>query len=228
MGFIYSMEKYIINSFFYKKRNDINYIFEYIKQKYDTVLEINDIKMILKNYIKLQIIDIINNNYYLTTEGNVILMQCKNYYSRIITEFFIKYFKLNKKKYCLKEVRIEQQKLRGYLINNRSNICVICDKKLPLCLLETAHLKPRYLLSYAEKIDINVAEFMCRYCHNLYDNGFLGISNGLLCVSPIININEFDLDYIRNKNIICYNERNKKYFDYHYKNIYNKNIINLP
>jgi len=220
------MEKYIITSFLYKKNNDINYIFEYIKQRYNSKVEINNIKIILKKYIKLQIISVINVNYTLTVEGNIILMQYEKYYARIIREFFIKHFRLNKRKYCLKEIRIEQKNLRNYLLHNKINACIICDKNLPSCLLETAHLKPRYLLTYTEKMDINVAEFMCRYCHNLYDNGILGVCNGLLCVSPLISENKYDLDYSTNKKILCYNERNEKYFNYHYINIFNKNTYN--
>lgn len=42
---------------------------------------------------------------------------------------------------------------------------------------------------------------MCRYCHNLYDNGFLSIYNGLLQVSTLIN--QYDLCYKKiNQSII--------------------------
>jgi len=34
---------------------------------------------------------------------------------------------------------------------------------------------------------------MCRYCHNLYDNGFLAVYKGLLQVSTFIN--QYDLHY---------------------------------
>jgi hypothetical protein len=33
---------------------------------------------------------------------------------------------------------MEQKQLRQYLITNKQPICIFCDKKLPLCLLETA------------------------------------------------------------------------------------------
>ena len=67
---------------------------------------------------------------------------------------------------------------------------------MPLCLLETAHLKPRYLLNNNEKNDNNVVEFMCRFCHKLYDDGYLGISIlGLLCVSSDITKINYDLEY---------------------------------
>ena len=223
------MEKYIINSFFYKNSNTINDIFEYIKTKYyNNTVEINNIKNNIKNivnlYIKWKILFIDKNNkYYLTEEGNKILNQQITYSSRIIVQFLKKYKKYNKQdkiKYSLKEVREEQQKLRKYLINNKQQLCIICDKRLPLDLLETAHLKPRYLLNYIEKNDNNVVEFMCRYCHKLYDDGHLGIYNGLLCVSQSLTKNSYDLEYNENKEIIYYNTKNNKYFDYHCKNIY--------
>ena len=218
------MEKYIINSFFYKKSNTINDIFEYIKTKYEnnsTINNINNIKNIVNFYLKWKIIFVDENNkYYLTEEGNQILNQHISYSSRTIVIFFKKYKKQDKIKYSLKEVREEQQKLRKYLINNKQQLCIICDKRLPLDLLETAHLKPRYLLNCIEKNDNNVAEFMCRFCHKLYDDGCLGIYNGLLCVSQSLTNNNYDLEYNENKQIIYYNTKNNKYFDYHYKYIY--------
>lgn len=219
------MDKYIINSFFYKKTNTINDIFQYIKIKYDNNIELNAIKNKLSLYLKHKVVFIDeNNNYHLFEEGNKILDQQIRYSIRTIINIFKKYnrrIKIDKKKYSLKEVREEQQSLRNYLINNKEQLCIICDKKLPLCLLETAHLKPRYLLNNNEKNDNNVVEFMCRFCHKLYDDGYLGISSlGLLCVSSDITKNNYDLEYNENKPIIYYNTKNNKYFDYHYRNIY--------
>lgn len=59
---------------------------------------------------------------------------------------------------------------------------------------------------------------MCRYCHNLYDNGFLSIYNGLLQVSTLIN--QYDLCYKKNKPIDNYNLQNKNFFIFHYKYIF--------
>jgi hypothetical protein len=111
--------------------------------------------------------------------------------------------------------------LRKLLINNKPHICILCHKNLPLSLLETAHLKPRCILNYNEKNDDNIVEFMCRFCHKLYDDGYLGIIDGLLNISDIIKNNK-DLHYETYKPIKSYNSQNKKYFIYHYENIYNK------
>ena len=90
--------------------------------------------------------------------------------------------------------------------------------KIPLCLLETAHIKPRCILKNNELIGKNIIEFMCRYCHTLYDNGLLSVCKGLLQVSPIIN--DYDLYYNINKCIPSYNFKNSVYFDFHYNSIY--------
>ena len=210
-------KNHIINSFFLKDTNTLNCIYNYIKLRYDKTVEKNNIKNELFQLIKHNIIILNNKTYSLTNEGNIILCDHKYYYSKIIIKFCKKYNK-NHKKYELREIRKEQQQLRNYLISNKLHICIICDKMLPLCLLETAHIKPRCILDNNEINDKNVVEFMCRYCHNLYDNGFLSICDGLLQVSSIINT--YDLQYSINKKIKNYNLNNAKYFNFHYKCIY--------
>jgi hypothetical protein len=214
------MKDYIINSFILQDNNTLIDICNYIKTRYDNSLEINNIKTELNKLIKNNIIFYNKKDYELTIKGNVILNDHKYYYSRIIINFYKKYNK-NYKKYALKEIRKEQQQLRSFLIANKEQMCIICDKKLPLCLLETAHLKPRCKLNNIEINDKNIVEFMCRYCHNLYDNGFLSVYNGLLQVSTYIK--QYDLDYNENKQITCYNLQNNKYFIFHYIYIYKTN-----
>ena len=214
------MKEYIINSFILNNNNTLIDIYKYIKFRYDNSVEINDIKTELNKLIKNNII-FFHNNYKLSKEGNVILNDHKYYYSKIIINFYKKYNK-NHIKYQLREIRQEQKQLRNYLISNKKQICIICEKKMPLCLLETAHLKPRYLLNNNEKNDKNIVEFMCRYCHNLYDNGFLAVYNGLLQVSTFIN--HYDLHYNNNKKIHYYNLQNEIYFIYHYNCIYKMNV----
>ena len=211
------MKDYIINSFILQDKNTLIDIYNYIKIRYDKSVEINNIKTELTYLIKNNIIFFNNNNYELSKEGKVILNDHKYYYLKIIINFYKKFNKIHRK-YELKEFRQEQQQLRNYLISNKEQMCIICDKKLPLCLLETAHLKPRCILNNNEINDKNIVEFMCRYCHNLYDNGYLSVHNGLLQVSTFIN--EYDLNYDKNKKITSYNFMNKKYFIFHYNYIY--------
>jgi len=214
------MKDYIINSFICKNNNTINDIFEYIKKRYMKSIELNKLKIEINILIKKKIIFFDNNNYILTTEGNVILSDYIFYYSRIIIRFFRKYSKIHKN-YELKEKRLEQQSLRKYLLNEKEHKCILCYKILPVCLLETAHIKPRNLLNYTEKYDNNIVELMCRYCHNLYDNGYLGVNNGLLYVSSFLN-NYNDIKYVNTNEILNYNCKNKNYFEFHYKYIFNK------
>ena len=212
---------YFINSFILQDRNTMMDMYNYIKVRYDESIQINYVKSELTNFIKNNILFFHNQrqHYELTEEGKIILYDNKCYYSKIIIKFYRKYNK-NHKKYESREIRKEQQRLRNYLVANKQHNCIICDKKLPLCLLETAHLKPRCILNNNEINDIHIVEFMCRYCHNLYDNGFLAVYNGVLCVSSLIS--KYDLQYNQNKQIPCYNLQNEKYFIFHYKNIYDK------
>ena len=211
------MKDYIINSFILQDNNTLIDIYNYIKIRYDKSVEINDIKTELIKLTKNNIIFLHNINYKLSKEGNVILNDHKYYYSKKIIKFYQKY-KKHHITYELREIRQEQQRLRNYLISNKKQLCIICDKKLPLCLLETAHLKPRCILNNIEKNDNNIVEFMCRYCHTLYDNGFLAVYKGLLQVSTIIN--QYDLQYNKNKQIPYYNLQNETYFMFHYNDIY--------
>ena len=215
------MKDYIINSFILKDKNTLIDIHTYINFRYDMSVEINNIKVEFIKLIKNNIIFLTNKNYMLSKEGNVILNDHKYYYSKIIMNFYKKYNK-NHKKYVLREIRQEQQLLRNYLIANKEHLCIICDKMLPLCLLETAHLKPRCILNNNEKNDKNIVEFMCRYCHNLYDNGFLAVYNGLLQVSSLFI--QYDLHYKKDKVIHYYNLYNEKYFIFHHNYIYKKGI----
>ena len=215
------MKDYIINCFILQDNNTLLDIYNYIKKRYDNLVEINYIKTELAKLIKNNIIFLNNKNYKLSKEGNVILNDHKYYYSKIIINFYKKYNK-NHRKYELREIRQEQKQLRNYLISNKTQMCIICEKKLPLCLLETAHLKPRHLLNNNEKNDKNIVEFMCSYCHNLYDNGYLSLYKGLLQVSTFIN--NYDLYYKKNKQITNYNLQNEKYFIYHYNCIYKTTI----
>jgi len=215
------MKDYVIDSFIFKNNNTLTDIYKYTKFRYNNSLEINDIKREITKLIKNNIIFFHNNNYKLSKEGNVILNDHKYYYSKIIIIYCKKYNK-NRRKYELIEIRQEQKQLRNYLISNKKQLCIICEKKLPLCLLETAHLKPRCILNNNEKNDKNIVEFMCRYCHNLYDNGFLAVYNGLLQVSTFIN--QYDLHYNNNKQIHYYNLQNEIYFIFHYNYIYKTGV----
>jgi predicted transcriptional regulator len=69
------MKDYIINSFILQDKNSLIDIYNYIKLRYDNLVEINDIKTELTKLIKNNIIFFHNKNYKLSNEGNVILLQ---------------------------------------------------------------------------------------------------------------------------------------------------------
>ncbi len=137
-------------------------------------------------------------------------------YMSIITNFIFRKFHTS---ISILQSRNEQKGLRKYLIHNRPHCCIICDKLLPLCLLEAAHIKPRSIITQIEKKNIINVELMCLYCHTLYDRGFIGIKKGILVKSELL---EYNLDYKFMKPRYIYNNQNSKYFDYHYNNIFKK------
>tara|TARA_B110000908_G_C10263615_1_gene461407 strand:+ start:4963 stop:5610 length:648 start_codon:yes stop_codon:yes gene_type:complete len=209
------MKDHVINSFIVQEKNTFNDIYKYACNFNKKILK-NYIKKEIKNKIKHGHITTSHGYYVLTTTGNHILKKHKEFYYYEIALFFKKFY--NKTKiYTLNEIRPEQKSLRDFLINNKSHKCIICDKKLPLCLLETAHLKPRSILNNTELNDTNIVEFMCRYCHKLYDDGMIAVKNGKFCKIPELDKYDLNYDY---STVDAYNESNKKYFNYHYTNIY--------
>jgi len=117
--------------------------------------------------------------------------------------------------------RPEQKNFRQYLINNREYKCIICNNYFPLFLLEVSHLKFRHLLTKKEIYNKNNVEFMCRNCHKLYENGWVGITNFKLNKNKeIYKYNIVFNDFKEN----IYTDNNKSYFDYHYLNNFKRTI----
>jgi hypothetical protein len=228
------MKDYIINSFIIQNARSFDSINNYIAERYKVVDNGNKVKTTLKLLLKEGLIVINNGLYELTDEGNRLLDFYKYYFSRTISSYLKKYHKkilresisnTCEKKYTTKEVRPEQKSLRDFLVNNKEHVCILCDKRLPLCLLETAHLKPRPELTLNEMNDNNVVEFMCRFCHKLYDDGHLSVHNGILHVSQYLN--DYSLNYDNYKEIKSYTSENSTYFIFHYNTIYKKNLENI-
>lgn len=115
--------------------------------------------------------------------------------------------------------RPEQKKLRLHLINNYKNECNLCKKEMPEFMLECCHIKPRKDLIKKERYDYNNVFLLCRNCHKIFDEGYAGIDDG------IIKYHQYILDYrdlnLDNNLTINNYEESKKFFDYHYKNIFN-------
>ena len=211
------MKNHIINAFIFYDKLTYNNIYNYVSNQLNNIN-----KKLLKKNINILItndtLTKLNEYYELTHKGEIIKNDNIYYNISIITKYYKKYQKVSEKlkKYGLKEVRPEQNNLRKYLIENKPHECFICNKKLPLCLLETAHLKPRHILNDKEKLDNNIVEFFCRYCHTLYDEGLISINENILMISE--KLNNYDLEFI-NLNFQL-NKYNKKYFNYHINNIF--------
>ena len=209
---------------------DLYDLHNHIKIHFDNTIALKEIETIIKVMKKENTLVCQDAIYSITEEGDYVIADHKQYYDKyvsIITRFFQKYTNAKakgSKKYSLRETRPEQSALRNHCIANKPHICVICFKSLPLCLLETAHLKPRTLLNEIEMADKHIVEFMCRFCHPLYDEGSLGIRDGILCMSSHLIQCNYDLACKDGTVIPTYNILNKPYFDYHYMNIY-KSLI---
>ena len=67
------MKDYIINSFILQDKNSLIDIYNYIKLRYDNLVEINDIKTELTKLIKNNIIFFHNKNYKLS---NAFIINC--------------------------------------------------------------------------------------------------------------------------------------------------------
>jgi predicted restriction endonuclease len=129
----------------------------------------------------------------------------------------------------LSSKRPESRELRNYLIDKYNtdtlgNHCSMCLKKYDLCLLDTAHLKPRYTLQLHELKELNNIEFMCKICHNLYDRGFISIDTNhkIIASHKILKYN--DLHILANIGTLYskINKHNINYLLWHYTNIYQK------
>jgi hypothetical protein len=210
------MNNHIINLFIHYEKVSFNNIISHLQRHYLTI-DKNIVRKEINSLIRNSLLFENNKTYHLTKEGNIVKNDNMYYHSIIICSF-LKKSRLYKK-YTLKEVRQEQHLLRTYLTENKKQICIICNKYLPLELLETAHLKPRHLLKKHELYDKNVVEFMCRYCHKLYDSGFIGINNSEIKISKLLTDQSYDLTFEK-KRIEQFNNFNERYFQYHFKYIY--------
>lgn len=122
--------------------------------------------------------------------------------------------------------RREQGKLRDHLDLNGGgpHRCDICGSELPPDLLWAAHIKPRTKCDDREKGDLNVVMRACLTgCNHLYDKGWIGIDNGTITIAK--SISSYSrlaqiMDELDGREIPIWNSSNKKYFSWHFKNIF--------
>lgn len=120
--------------------------------------------------------------------------------------------------------REEQAHLRRTLFNQRPNAtCCICNKKYPTGLMVAAHIKKRSECTNEERLQFkNIAAPMCKFgCDELYERGYIGVSEGKVIVLKQENSTEATLKYlsdIENNECYAWNEDSKKYFLWHLDN----------
>lgn len=134
--------------------------------------------------------------------------------------------RLNKlEKVTISKRRTEQHILRKFILkNNDYGVCAICNKEYPVSFLATAHIKKRKDCNDKEKLDLNVVMPACHLgCDKLYEEGYIFVKDGNIIRNSKNNtvtdpINKYVSKIVGTK---CkyFNERNKKYFEYHAKDI---------
>ncbi|WP_240416628.1 hypothetical protein [Paenibacillus periandrae] len=117
--------------------------------------------------------------------------------------------------------RKEQSKLRELLLQGqKEGCCVICGEMYPADMLWAAHIKKRSECQPEEKRDLlNIAALMCKLgCDDLFEKGYIGINQGI--VTPIRSTTasalQFKILELDGKKCAGFNDRNTKYFDWHW------------
>ncbi len=123
--------------------------------------------------------------------------------------------------------RVEQSYLRKYLFKNRQyGKCGICDREYPVEFLVAAHIKKRKTCTDEEKKDKHIVMPMCKFgCDDLYENGYIIVFNGRINENEKMHTTPYMKKYleeISNNECRYYNEKSKKYFDWHLE--YHSNI----
>lgn len=125
-------------------------------------------------------------------------------------------------------VRREQAYLRRTLLKKRKNApCAFCGEIFSRELLIAAHIKRRSNCSNEERSDIwNVAVLACAMgCDSLFEKGFVGVSSGKYCVCSNIHLPgkvNTHLKGLDGKTCKVWTEKSKKYFAWHYRNVFLK------
>ena len=117
--------------------------------------------------------------------------------------------------------RLEQSALRRILLDSRlKGDCCICGESYPANLLVAAHIKKRSACSNNEKKDIlNVAALMCKFgCDDLYEKGYIGVSEGKVVRLHSTTTTESTDTYLRKivgKQCLKWNPSTEEYFKWH-------------
>jgi hypothetical protein len=118
--------------------------------------------------------------------------------------------------------RAEQSALREHLLHGAPiGVCALCGRTMDSRLLVAAHIKKRSQCTDSEKRDLaNVGMLNCKFgCDELYERGFISISNDWTVVVKRSITDETVLKYISSTVLKAIEPRpsSKKFFDWHHK-----------
>jgi hypothetical protein len=82
------------------------------------------------------------------------------------------------------KAREEQRHLRADLFKDRTAICVLCGRTLPIDLLVAAHVKPRSLCNDQERLDTrrNVIPLCALGCDALFERGYVVVKGRRIAI----------------------------------------------
>lgn len=117
------------------------------------------------------------------------------------------------------KIRLNQSEFRERLLN-RYEHCCLCGVSNP-SLLIASHIKPWVKSDSKEKLDIDNGFIMCPNHDKLFDRGLISFNNeGEILISSDISVNDRIFMNISDTMKISLSERNKKYLEYHRKEVY--------
>lgn len=125
--------------------------------------------------------------------------------------------------------RKEQGKLRAYLFGqSKQGSCGLCGRLLPVELLVAAHIKKRSQCSVEERLDYqHIVLAMCRLgCDDLYERGFIGVSEGRVQISTQLPRPAGLLDLVAlldGRQVAAWSPQTAPYFTWHSTNTYRAN-----
>lgn len=119
------------------------------------------------------------------------------------------------------QARKEQAYLRKFhFANKTTSECGICGREFPVMFLVTAHIKKRALCTEEEKNDLdNITIPMCEFgCDALYENGYIGVKEGIVVILKKNNLLSTLEKYMKNlegRKCSYWNTNTQIYFQFH-------------
>lgn len=119
------------------------------------------------------------------------------------------------------KIRIGQGVFKNKLLSNDSN-CKICG--LPnQALLIASHIKPWKDADNVERLDVNNGFLLCPNHDSLFDKGYITFDDeGKIIISKQLSKDDYELLNININTIININDENRKYLQWHRKNVFKK------